>query len=77
MKYLFHEEEYAYISDILNDVYRIDSLFEKYLSEALRGFAPLRLYRGIVNHNLELADEILESVENLIFQDIEEVEEDE
>lgn len=77
MMYLFHGEEYNYISDVLNDVCQDDFLFEKYLGEALKGFAPLQIYRGIVNHDLELADEIVESVDELIIRDIEEVEEDE
>lgn len=75
MYYRFCGEEYNCISDVLNDACQDDFLFEQYLGEALKGFAPLQIYRGIVNHDLELADEILESVDNLILRDIEEVNE--
>lgn len=75
MKYSFRNELYDSIDDVLNDVHQDDYLYEQYVREVLRGYAPFAILHGIECGDLELATEICVEADDLIIQDIEEVEE--
>lgn len=74
--YEFNSENYDSIEDVLDDVYRDEYLYEKYLREVLRDFAPFQILNGIRDGDMGLAEEITDAVDDAIFEDINKVEEE-
>lgn len=74
--YEFNSENYDSIEDVLDDVYRDEYLYEKYLREVLRDFAPFQILNGIRDRDMGLAEEITDAVDDAIIEDINKVEEE-